>query len=473
MWDPGQGCVMELPLGLIVGFDEKTGTIRQWSLSIQKLNTCLYYYSVFALVLSWWCCGVSIERFNGYVALVLIYLVWVLADSSLWVRKISQPWSYRRSLHIPTQPRTATILTLYYFLARSIHSAVVHIASDILITLCTPPRKGNWPPSLPATMSRSAADATRFTATGPYASSKTSIVNTGTSKWTGAKSSTSKTAGPFASPEGSKQETPKQKVERLRAEARAARYSKAFTPMDRIMSKGRIWADRAHKITVYTLITASGTVHFLCPWSANLPVPKLYRDFTRIGIWEIEFIILDSLLSFRCFLFLGIVLTRWFILWNLGIAAALTIYSATSLIIYNRRQRQLWIDKELQKLLDARKAYVAGNPTPDQLLLLEKEKQAEEEKRLNEELKKQTMFYKGKAWLFGGLKNEDSPSAGFKGADEIADSRPSVLEAVNANRVENAAPFERAPNPGGQLEPKTHEGSNESKRSWTSWITGR
>lgn len=158
---------------------------------------------------------------------------------------------------------------------------------------------------------------------------------------------------------------------------------------------------------------------------------------------------------------------------NLGIAAALTIYSATSLIIYNRRQRQLWIDKELQKLLDARKAYVAGNPTPDQLLLLEKEKQAEEEKRLNEELKKQTMFYKGKAWLFGGLKNEDIPSAGFKGADEIADSRPSVLEAVNASRVDNAAPFERGPNPGGQLEPKTHEGSNESKRSWTSWITGR
>ncbi|KAG5301758.1 hypothetical protein I7I48_01882 [Histoplasma ohiense] len=262
-------------------------------------------------------------------------------------------------------------------------------------------------------MSRSAADATRFTATGPYASSKMSIVNTGTLKWTGAKSSTSKTTGPFAGPEGSKQETPKQKVERLRAEARAARYSKAFTPMDRIMSKGRIWADRAHKITVYTLITAS------------------------------------------------------------GIAAALTIYSATSLIIYNRRQRQLWIDKELQKLLDARKAYVAGNPTPDQLLLLEKEKQAEEEKRLNEELKKQTMFYKGKAWLFGGLKNEDSPSAGFKGADEIADSRPSVLDAVNASRVENAAPFERGPNPGGQLEPKTHEISNESKRSWASWITGR
>ncbi|PGH33918.1 hypothetical protein GX50_03239 [[Emmonsia] crescens] len=264
-------------------------------------------------------------------------------------------------------------------------------------------------------MSRSAADATRFTATGPYASSKPSVANSGPLKWAGAGARSSKTTGSSPGPEGSKQETPKQKVERLRAEARAARYAKAFTPMDRFMSKGRIWADRAHRVTVYTLIAAS------------------------------------------------------------GIAAALTVYSATSLILYNRRQRQLWIDKELQKLLDARKAYVAGNPTPDQLRLLEKEKAADEEKRQKEELKKQTMYYKGKAWLFGGLKNEDVASAVLKGRDEIAHTKPSVLEAVNAKRAENGAPFEQGPNPGGpgQLEQKADEGSSEPKRGWTSWITGR
>ncbi|OJD23899.1 hypothetical protein ACJ73_04747 [Blastomyces percursus] len=261
-------------------------------------------------------------------------------------------------------------------------------------------------------MSRSAADATRFTATGPYASSKPSVANSGTSRPMGAGSGSSATTG---SGSGGKQETPKQKVERLRAQARAARYAKAFTPMDRVMSKGRVWADRAHKVTVYTLITAS------------------------------------------------------------GLAAALTIYSATSLILYNRRQKQLWIDKELDKLLEAKKAYVAGNPTAEQLKLLEQEKQAEAEKRQKEELKKQTMFYKGKEWLFGGLKNEDGTSAELKGNDEIANARPSVLEAVNASRVENAAHFEQGPNPGGpgQLEPKVDEASNEQKKGWTSWVTGR
>ncbi|PGH05687.1 hypothetical protein GX51_02847 [Blastomyces parvus] len=261
-------------------------------------------------------------------------------------------------------------------------------------------------------MSRSAADATRFTATGPYASSKPSVANSGTPRWAGAGSSSSTVAG---SGHGGKQETPKQKVERLRAEARAARYAKAFTPMDRVMSRGRIWADRAHKLTVYTLITAS------------------------------------------------------------GLAAALTIYSATSLIMYNRRQKQLWIDKELDRLLEAKKAYVAGNPTEEHLKLLEQEKQAEAEKRHKEELKKQTMFYKGKEWLFGGLKNEDGTSAEFKSNDEVANARPNVLEAVNASRVENAVSFEQGPNPGGpsQLEPKVDEESNEPKKGWTSWITGR
>ncbi|EEH44099.1 uncharacterized protein PADG_00388 [Paracoccidioides brasiliensis Pb18] len=264
-------------------------------------------------------------------------------------------------------------------------------------------------------MSRSAADATRFTATGPYAYSKPAATSSPSSRWAGAGNGPSNTARLNPNPEGAKRETPKQKVERLRAEARAARYAKTFTPLDRLMMKGRIWADRAHKITVYTLIAAS------------------------------------------------------------GIAAALTVYSATSLIIYNRRQRQLWIDKELQKLLDARKAYIAGNPTPDQLRLLEQEKLAEEEVRRKEELKKESLFNKGKEWLFGGLKMEDGANGDLKGSDEIPTAKPSILEVVNAKRTENGPSFEQGPIPGGlgQMDQKTDGGPNEPKRSWVSWITGR
>ncbi|OJD15118.1 hypothetical protein AJ78_04603 [Emergomyces pasteurianus Ep9510] len=262
-------------------------------------------------------------------------------------------------------------------------------------------------------MSRSAADATRFTATGPYASSKPPVATSGLSKWAGAGSRSTKVTGSSPGPKGAAQETPKQKVERLRAEARAARYAKAFTPMDRFMPKGRVWADRAHKVTVYTLIAAS------------------------------------------------------------GIAAALTVYSATSLIIYNRRQRQLWIDRELQKLLDARKAYVAGNATPDQLRLLEQEKAADEEKRQKEELKKQSIYYKGKEWLFGGLKSEDVASAELKRGD-LPNARPSVVDAVNAHRAENGASFEQGNTSGGpdQFEQKADKRLDEPKKGWTSWITG-
>ena len=50
---------------------------------------------------------------------------------------------------------------------------------------------------------------------------------------------------------------------------------------------------------------------------------------------------------------------------DLGVAGILTIYSMSSLIIYNRRQRALWIDREVQGLLEAKQAYVAGAATQE------------------------------------------------------------------------------------------------------------
>lgn len=105
-------------------------------------------------------------------------------------------------------------------------------------------------------MSRSAADATRFTATGPYVSSKTA----------------SPSAIPYRLPPGSKpsnssnkpasnqqpEETPRQKVERLRAQARAARLAQSTSRVDRMIEIGRNVANKAHKAMIYTLIAASG-----------------------------------------------------------------------------------------------------------------------------------------------------------------------------------------------------------------------
>ena len=103
-------------------------------------------------------------------------------------------------------------------------------------------------------MSRSAADATRFTATGPYASSKTG----GAYAASDFAAQKSKNASPQLGPNG-QPETPKEKVERLRAQARATRKAQAAgSGADRWIEFGRKFANKAHKGLVYSLIAASG-----------------------------------------------------------------------------------------------------------------------------------------------------------------------------------------------------------------------
>lgn len=163
-------------------------------------------------------------------------------------------------------------------------------------------------------------------------------------------------------------------------------------------------------------------------------------------------------------------------------AGILTIYSLTSLVIYNRRQKTLWVDRELQRLIDAKKAYVSNSATTEQLELLEKEKAAEEAHRKKEELKKQTYFYKAKETLFGGLSKDEGTDGGEKGLGlaGVGGERPGVLEAVNAKRMEDEAaaaaaatkkqmvtpPVEKVDASGGNTEP-------EAKKSWSSWILRR
>lgn len=106
-------------------------------------------------------------------------------------------------------------------------------------------------------MSRSAADATRFTATGPYAHSKTGGANQASDF--GKKKSSVKSSPKQLGPNG-QPETPKEKVERLRAQARAARKTQAAgSSADRWIESGRKFANKAHKGMVYSLIAASGT----------------------------------------------------------------------------------------------------------------------------------------------------------------------------------------------------------------------
>jgi hypothetical protein len=76
-------------------------------------------------------------------------------------------------------------------------------------------------------------------------------------------------------PDG-KPETPKQKVERLRAQARAARMTQSSSGMDRVIEVGRRVANKAHKGMVYSLIIASGKWLSLfrtpCPGKRKIPI---------------------------------------------------------------------------------------------------------------------------------------------------------------------------------------------------------
>ena len=82
---------------------------------------------------------------------------------------------------------------------------------------------------------RTVADATRFTPSGPHAF----------------------TAAAAAAPGGG--ESPQQRVARLRDAARRAKAERdAGTLMDRVVERGRTWADRAHRITAVGLIGATG-----------------------------------------------------------------------------------------------------------------------------------------------------------------------------------------------------------------------
>ena len=108
-------------------------------------------------------------------------------------------------------------------------------------------------------MSRSAADATRFTATAYQAPDF------------GKKNTSTKSSPPQLGPNG-QPETPKEKVERLRAQARAARKSQAAgSGADRWIESGRKFANKAHKGMVYSLIAASGM--FPAPWNKMSKTP--------------------------------------------------------------------------------------------------------------------------------------------------------------------------------------------------------
>src|SRR2546423_6565180 len=117
-------------------------------------------------------------------------------------------------------------------------------------------------------MSRHAASEkfTRFTSTSPYAASKPPASSTVSYQPPSPRSQVS-TNSSFINGSGS-EETPKEKVARLRAAARAAKAKQSMSVLDRMIDRGRVWADIGHRVVTYGLIGFTGMFVLrrpLCP----------------------------------------------------------------------------------------------------------------------------------------------------------------------------------------------------------------
>lgn len=165
---------------------------------------------------------------------------------------------------------------------------------------------------------------TRFTSATPHATQRPSTTFTyQPASRPAASSEASSAPSPSRSrqplqPSGPEGETPLEKVARLRAAARAAKEQASYSPLERFIEGGRRWADRAHRFTAYGLILFA------------------------------------------------------------GVSVVVAAYGTTSLVAHNRRQKRAWIERELDRLDGARRAFLRGDASAEQLHLLEQERAGEE-----------------------------------------------------------------------------------------------
>ncbi|KAI9757290.1 MAG: phosphatidylinositol kinase- protein kinase tor1 [Chaenotheca gracillima] len=194
-------------------------------------------------------------------------------------------------------------------------------------------------------MPRSAADATRFTATGPHANSKPRTTPSSTIPGRGPPAS-SEMSRASRFPSGLPGETPQQKVARLKEAARRSKLDQIST-FDKIVVRGRVWADRAHAVATLSLIGAS----VIC-----------------------------------------------------GIYATVAL---TDMVMYNRRKRREFYtsQNDLYKyhLTEANEAVIKGVATESQKRLIEGERILQQEQQ---ELKDKKLLNRGKKWLYGDLKRD-------------------------------------------------------------------
>ncbi|KAF2786028.1 hypothetical protein K505DRAFT_380530 [Melanomma pulvis-pyrius CBS 109.77] len=248
-------------------------------------------------------------------------------------------------------------------------------------------------------MSKYTKDSTRFTATGVWAHTKPG------------RATTLPTAEPAP-----KNETPAQKVKRLREAANRAKMAQV-TRWDYAYLYGRMAADAAHRLTVYGIIFATGC----------------------IGV--------------------------------------LAVFSIGDMVVYNRRKRAIFFeDQEIEhaKILAlARSAVLQGTASPAQKALVEgirEEEEAMELKKAERKLHSRILW-----WMHGDWKEEKALSEqralavqDFKKAES---ERMGVTQAVKDARANSG--FQTTV--GGPLDQAAADATTtakEASKGWLGWIVG-
>ncbi|KNG49422.1 cytochrome oxidase c assembly-like protein [Stemphylium lycopersici] len=259
-------------------------------------------------------------------------------------------------------------------------------------------------------MSKSPRDSTRFTATGVWAHTRP-----------GGRATTLQFADPAP-----KNETPQQKVKRLREAANRAKMAQV-TRWDYMYLYGRMAADAAHRFTVYGLIFATGCV------------------------------------------------------------GVLAVFSIGDMIVYNRRKRAIYFAEEERtqaRILElARSAVASGTATPAQAALvtgIAEEQEAFEKKKAERKAPSKLLW-----WMHGDWKEEQAIAEQRKLAvEEIRRQEAqgntnlgisAAVQEARANDTSYTASPGSTPVVGGPLDNAAEKAVNKAEASgkgWFGWMMG-
>ena len=182
------------------------------------------------------------------------------------------------------------------------------------------------------------------------------------------------------------------------------------------------------------------------------------------------------------------------------ISGGVAVFSLGDMIIYNRRKRKVFFEEQhmllQQRLAEARVAAAHGTADEDQMLLLNRERAAEEAEQVRKRKKGLWNAFKGlfnieglseedrgsKLDLLGeeGLRKmgtESSEPKSVEGLSAPKEEKPSlgIIQAVEDKRRDGERELQERGMKGGPLDTIAEQAitAGKSKGGWTSWMTSR